>query len=221
MEIREISKIQFRQDSYNNFYDANPTLAKGEPALVDDNGVEKLIIGDGESDFRTLIQHPFTQAQDSIEDAPATGELYARLRLSDESIGNWFSISDRFNRKTLADLLKAPYDTEIDMGYSIRLHGQEPLKQVYGKRYYFEVTGQGGEPNVQQIDSGIEKIVDFGGTIKTDADHEYIITSKGINFSASVYTHQEQSYVTLNVLSVCDENREDAPIDIWVLYTRL
>ena len=221
MEINKISKIQFRQDTYSNFYDANPILAFGEPAFVDDGGIYKLIIGDGVNNFRTLIQHPYMQATESIDDAPATGELYVRTRNDSSEIGTWFSISEKYNKLTLSDLLNAEYETEVDMHYDITLH-DGTTKRVYGKRYYFEVSKEASIPDARVlIDSGINSIVEFGGTVAVDNDHTYAVTSHGPSFTFSLYIDNENHSHALYMYSVSEQIRENAPIDIWVLYTKI
>lgn len=46
------TQIKLRRDTYQNWYDANPTLALGEPGYDTTNN--KLKIGDGTTDWRTL-----------------------------------------------------------------------------------------------------------------------------------------------------------------------
>ena len=214
--MNKISKIQFRQDSLVNFTNDNPILAQGEPALIIDTREFK--IGDGQTPFNSLGS--FAQAAAGINDVPDTNDLYVRKREPNESTGTWVSISEKYNRLTLADLLNTDYETEVDMHYDIKLHDGS-IKRVYGQRFYFEVNKNGGEPDSRAILSNVNKIIDFGGSIKTDSDHEYIITSEGINYSVSAYIDNEQHSNALYIYSICDETREDAPIDIWVLYTKI
>lgn len=63
------TQIKLRRDTYQNWYDANPTLALGEPAYDTTNN--KLKIGDGLSDWRSL--NYLTDASVSIGDVTFSG----------------------------------------------------------------------------------------------------------------------------------------------------
>lgn len=105
------TKFQLRRDSYTNWHASNPQLADGEPILVDveENGVYKLKIGDGnthfddlpyyggggsgDADWATLLNKPFYEKQiaertitiDYTEGlVPNTEEMIAIKKISSE-----------------------------------------------------------------------------------------------------------------------------------------
>ena len=95
------TKFQLRRDTYSNWHASNPQLADGEPILVniEENGVYKLKIGDGnthfddlpyyggggsgDADWVTLLNKPFYEKQvaeqiitvDYTKDPDATGTI--------------------------------------------------------------------------------------------------------------------------------------------------
>lgn len=216
MEINKISRIVFRKDTLSNWRNANPILENGEPAYIIDTGAFK--IGDGRTAFNDLGTHstPVT----AIGEVPADGQLYVRTRENTNTPGVWESISEKYNRKTLADILEQPYNVEMPMNYSItKFDGS--IKQVYAQRFLVNITKEAGVSTNDIIESGVDKIIDFGGTLFVDVDHEYAIASHANNFSASLFVDKENNINTLNLTTSCVQSRENCPVDIWVLYTRV
>ena len=101
MEIKKISKIQFRQDSEANFRAINPVLDQGEPAYCTDT--DTLYIGKEGVPFSQL--QPQSSSSAITIDVPDNGDLYLRRRLPNQT-GAWVNVQARYNEKTLADIMR-------------------------------------------------------------------------------------------------------------------
>lgn len=217
MEIKKISKIQFRQDSEANFRAINPVLDQGEPAYCTDT--DTLYIGKEGVPFSQL--QPQSSSSAITVDVPDNGDLYLRRRFPNQT-GAWVNVQARYNEKTFADIIKQPYGEELDMNFDyidnlgIRTH-------VYAQRFLLKVNQNANTFDTQSILNPsetfkVKKILQVGGTIMADQDHEYMIPSSTASCTCNVVFDKQHSTVSVNSTSTSD--RTEASIDLWVIYTR-
>lgn len=211
----KISKIQFRQDTQANWTTSNVIPALGEPCYDIDNKIFK--IGDGINKFKDLKTQSVPEGTEFIEEPIADNQVYGRKRASADAKGEWVKVKPADDIKSLNDLLSLDYDTELDMGYKIKtIDGQE--KEVYGIKYYESITAGINELVTSSIKDGITKLISLAGTISSDGHHDYMIPAKTDTFFTNVHLDEENKVVI--VTSKSSEVRNQAPLDVYMLYTK-
>ena len=217
MEIK-ISKILFRQDTQANWEAANPIPASGEPCYDISNKTFK--IGDGKTEYKQLSTIGVPEGTAYIEEPIADNKVYGRTRASDDQKGTWVEVKKADNIKSINDLLALDYGIELDMGYKIKVkNGSETVeKEVYGFRYYEEISAGINELITSSIKDGITKLISLTGTISSDGHHDYLIPVKSDTFSVNVYLDEENK--NIQIISKSNEVRTQAPLDVYILYTK-
>lgn len=210
----KISKILFRQDTQANWTNSNTIPGLGEPCFDIDNKIFK--IGDGEHTFNQLPSQTLPSNITFIEEPLANSKKYSRVREEGQTIGKWVEIIEPDQRKTIADLLSCNYDTELDMNYTIKtLDGEE---EVYGIRYHLVINAEINELVESVIKTEVNKLIYFNAMISSDNHHDYAIPVNTDKFSANVRLDEENGSIV--VTSKSDEVRTQAPLDIYMLYTK-
>lgn len=211
----KISKIQFRQDTQANWANSTTIPALGEPCYEIDNQLFK--IGDGINKFKDLKLQSVPEGTEFIEEPIADNQVYGRKRTSADKKGEWVKVKPADNIKSLNDLLSLEYNTELDMGYKIKtIDGTE--KEVFGIKYYQLITAGINELVTSSIKDGITKLISLTGTISSDGHHDYMIPAKTDTFFSNAYLDEENKVVI--VTSKSSEVRTQAPLDIYMLYTK-
>lgn len=229
----EISKIQIRQDTAENWKEVNPILARGElgyelPSTQFSYGAIK--IGDGDRSWNELKYQ--TTAGEGIQDltqADKKDTMYCREWKSGEGTKpEWipFAMPEKDIRLNFADLMHQPYDTEIDMNYNYVAYDDvlktTILHPVFALKKRIIVTQEAGIPNIEgvEIEKPIKYILQLGGTIKVDNFHYYPIPHYSSSHYIDINTDDTQERKIINIKSISDANRVEAPIDIWIIYAR-
>lgn len=207
-EIKNIAKIQFRQDTSANWTRINPILAAGEPAIDLTNGEFK--IGNGSDRWLDL---PVVSSMNIISDVPDDGYEYLRTRASGEMSGSWVK---KDYRKTINDLLSTPYDTELDMGFKTILPDSTE-KEVFGLRKFFIVSTNQDVADTKLIAEGINTLVDYNGRIVLGDESQVSVYSSSPICQSNVILDKDGN---VNITTLCDTDRLNNFIDMWILYTK-
>ena len=210
----KISKIQFRQDTQANWNISKAVPAVGEPCYDIENKIFK--IGDGVNQFKDLKTQTIPEDLTFIEEPFADNEVYGRKRASVDKVGEWVKVKPADNIKSLSDLLPLAYNTELDMGYKIKLN-DDTEKEVCAIKIYKEITAQIDETVTTTIKEGVTKLISLTGTINDGTDN-YIIPAKTDTFYVNAYLDKESSSVL--VISKSNEVRKNAPLDLYIFYTK-
>lgn len=213
METKFVSKLRFREDTAANWTIVNPVLDSSEPGRETDTGAYK--IGDGVTPWREL---PY-QATDTavIPDVSADGKLYARTRTANGELGIWKEIIND-TRRNFNDLLQIPYDAPLNMGYKLTLP-DGTKKTVYGIKKFFGIDALPSTKVTEKVLDGVYSIVQVGGTFEVDADETYLIPTNTDTFRSDVTLNAATHTVYVTTQSV--EQRNNAKIDIWLMYTKV
>jgi hypothetical protein len=150
-------------------------------------------------------------------------------------------------RLTFADILKQEYSVtdneeesnEISLKYNIKVpevtsNGIEYKEYpAYAIKKYYLISANEDESNYKTITikGKIKNIIDFGGTIKRDNSHIYALpgthgatpnnSTKNEQYClVDVWTDNEDNNNQIKIRSVSGTNRNEAPLDIWIIYTK-
>lgn len=172
-----LSKIRFREDTSLNWQNVNPILASSEPGRETNTGLIK--VGDGVTNWNNL-NYINSSSTYNVTDVNADGNFYVRQKEDGSQIGQWINIEyilEETLPKTYLDLLKMPFNTELDMNYII-FNGEEQ-KSVYGIRKNIEIIDI-EEPII--ILENITSIISYNGYLKNNGI-QYIIPGNNLNFT--------------------------------------
>lgn len=204
---KKISKIIFRQDSSTNM--ENVILDLGEPGIgLIDNSLGVFKIGDGKSKFKDL---PTLSTTHIIEEPTQNGEF---LRKKQDENYSWIP---KDSRKSLADLLAAPYDLPLNMNYKV-LDSSGVERTVWGIKRSFTVSVNANILDKKILVGNVYSIIDFNGYVVAGNEGKISITADNETCKSSIYVNTNNELV-LDTLAICD--RLDNKIDVWVLYTEV
>ena len=206
IDNRYLTKIRFREDTAINWANANPILASSEPGRELDTGLLK--IGDGKTNWKDLKY--MNPTIDAVTDVYSDGKYYLRTKAEGAVNGEWVSL-DQFNTKSIFDLYKAPYNEEMIMDHKF-LCTDGTLRTLYGIKRQFMVTIGAESEMVNQAAYDASSIVQYGG-IYFDGKSMVAIPHKNIELRINDEN-------ILMVDSISEFSRENAEIDIWILYTK-
>lgn len=222
----EISKIQIRQDTAENWRTVNPILAIGEPAyeLPSDlypYGAFK--IGDGERSWLDLEYQ--TKAGESIQDIQEpNGKMYCRRWMPDALKPTWesFELPKEDTRKSFADLMASPYNEEINMNYYMLDADGLTRIPVYAIKKRYSINKQSGLTDTQTINIGskIKNILQIGGIYQKDEDHIIALPCSTSRYYVEVSVDKETDNQIININSYSSSDRTDAILDIFIIYAK-
>lgn len=221
---KQISKIQFRQDTLENWNAVNPILAEGEPGFLLPNAqyiYGALKIGDGVKHWNELEYQ--TTAGECLQDIQqADGKLYGRQWNPAAQTAHWQEIAlPKEKGKDFIDLMQSPYNQEVDMGYSfVKEDGN--LVPVFAIKKKFLVTQGAGVLDTEsiEINGKVSNILQIGGTIRTDDKHYYSLPCSSGQYSLNVSIDEENERRVIEIQSYSINSRAKAPIDIFIIYTK-
>lgn len=120
MNETKLAKIEFRQDTRENWESANPVLGIGEPGY--DITQKMFKIGDGVSSWNALSYQ--TNNDTVIPEVPDDGKLYGRIRYPNNQSGSWSEVN-------IKGVEEAPLDTK----YYSRQSGQWVVDPTNAKKF--------------------------------------------------------------------------------------
>ena len=216
----EITKIQFRQDTTQNWEETNPILASGEPAISLGKDVV-FKIGDGVSHWKDLKALSSTSI---VSEAPDDGKLYGRVRDVEALAGTWVEvvIPEIDKRKTINDLYQAELGQEVDMNFSVDVDGTS--KKVYGVRK--KLTGiniDTREPEkIVDCLSDVYSLIDIRGTFYCGHKHTYVINSYNPDCYTYIYLDDIEHMLKFGAkLNDSKEQLYNCVAEIIVIYTKV
>ena len=199
----KVSKIQFRQGTLTDWATANPILASGEPGYILEGGFK---IGDGVTRWNNL---PLLGSTNLISDVPNDGKEYLRI------YNNWVSKDEA---KGIKDLLRKPYNTEIDMNYTITTADNQ-IKEVYGIRFKDIIsTTNPREVITTQIQTNVTSIIDFNGYFVLGNDSKLSLNNSCVLGYSYMFIDEEKNLKVITCDNVGDRNSNI--IEGWVIYTK-
>lgn len=210
----KISKIQFRQDTLENWQTANPILAVGEPGYVI-AAKDYFVVGDGKTHFNDLPAQVIPENIKFINEPAPDGKLYGRTLQEGQETGEWQLVP----LKDKQIIYSNEYDTEIDLGYSY-IDFQGNKKEVYAIRKHLLLNVEPLQKSIDLIITDVSDLLQVYGSIRLDAEHYYELPNlSNQDYEFNVYLDKENNNVML--YSKSKDKRDSAPVDIVLLYTKV
>lgn len=151
-----------------------------------------------------------------------SNDLYARQYLPNGT-PHWttFHLPVVDERKDFSDLMAQPYDQELNMHYNqMQINGE--TRPVYGIKKRFTITASSSQIVTNQIVEGAANLLAYGGYVTID-DEVYALPATSTTdtaFNVKVYIDEVDAPGVISVSSITNVGRTQAPLDIWVLYTK-
>ena len=120
MNETKLAKIEFRQDTRENWESANPVLGIGEPGY--DITQKMFKIGDGTSTWNALSYQ--TNNDTVIPEVPDDGKLYGRIRYPNNQSGSWSEVN-----------IKGVEEAPLDGKYYSRQNGEWKADPTNAKKF--------------------------------------------------------------------------------------
>ena len=223
---KEISKIQIRQDTAENWRTVDPILASGEPGFETPSAkfpYGAMKIGDGKRRWSELEYQ--TNAGEGIQDIQdPNGKMYCRRWAPDAETPTWeaFELPEEDTRVSFADLMAKPYDEEINMNYYMLDADGVTRIPVYAIKKRYSITKTSGLTDTQTINANgvIKNILQVGGVFQKDEDHIVALPCSTARYYVEISLDKEEDNQVMHINSYSSSDRTNALLDIFIIYAK-
>ena len=223
---KEISKIQIRQDTAENWRTVDPILASGEPGFEAPSAqfpYGAMKIGDGKRRWSELEYQ--TNAGEGIQDIQdPNGKMYCRRWAPDAETPTWetFELPKEDTRVSFADLMAKPYDEEINMNYYMLDADGVTRIPVYAIKKRYSITKTSGLTDTQTINANgvIKNILQVGGVFQKDEDHIVALPCSTARYYVEISLDKEEDNQVMHINSYSSSDRTNALLDIFIIYAK-
>lgn len=224
---KEISKIQIRQDTAENWRTVDPILASGEPGFETPSAqfpYGAMKIGDGKRKWSEILQYQ-TNAGKSIQDIQdPNGKMYCRRWAPGAETPTWeaFELPKEDTRVTFADLMTKPYDEEINMNYYMLDVDGVTRIPVYAIKKRYSITKTSGLTDTQTLNANgvIKNILQVGGVFQKDEDHIIALPCSTTRYYVEISLDKEEDNQVIHINSYSSSDRTNALLDIFIIYAK-